>query len=322
METIRWGIIGCGDVTEVKSGPALQKAKGSQLVAVMRRNGNLAKDYAQRHNVAKWYDDAQALINDPDVDAVYIATPPASHKEYTVAAAKAKKPVYVEKPMALNYQECQEMIHCCEVLSVPLFVAYYRRALPRFVKIKTLLENKAIGHIRAINMRLYKPASDADKKGSENWRVNPAVAGGGYFVDLASHMIDLLHFFIGPVVSVKGHTSNQAGLYSAEDVVSATLLFKNDIHACGIWSFNTDLDFEQTEIIGSEGQITYSNFMEAPVVLRRKGKEEVFNIDHPEHIQQPLIQRVVDELLGRGISPTRGTTAARTNWVMDQILAK
>jgi len=322
MNKIRWGIIGCGDVTEVKSGPALQKADGSELVAVMRRNGELAKDYAKRHNVPKWYDDANKLINDPEVDAVYIATPPSSHKEYTLDVAKAKKPVYVEKPMGLTYDECQAMIHACEVLNVPLFVAYYRRALPRFCKVKSLLENKAIGEIRTVNVRLYKPASESDISGAENWRVNPQVGGGGYFFDLACHMIDLLHFYIGPIISTRGFKSNQAKLYSAEDIVSASFLFENDILGTGLWCFNSKIDFEQTEIIGSEGEITYSNFADAPVILKKNGKEEVFNIDHPQHIQQPLIQRIVDELLGKGISPSRGSTAAKTYWVMDQIFAQ
>ncbi len=93
MRTIRWGIIGCGDVTEVKSGPALQKANHSQLVAVMRRTGALARDYAQRHGVPRWYDQADELIHDPEVDAIYIATPPASHKDYTLLTAHAGKPI-------------------------------------------------------------------------------------------------------------------------------------------------------------------------------------------------------------------------------------
>lgn len=321
MKKVRWGIIGCGDVTEVKSGPALQKAEGSELVAVMRRNSQLAKDYAKRHNVPKWYDDAHALINDPDVNAVYIATPPSSHKEYTLAVAKVKKPVYVEKPMGLNYKECQEMMHACEVLNVPLFVAYYRRALPRFLKVKSLLETKAIGDIRAVNIRLYKPATSSDIRGSVNWRVNPAIAGGGYFVDLACHMIDLLHFYIGPVIAVKGFKGNQVNLYKAEDIVSASFLFENNVHGTGIWCFSAGEDLEQTELIGSKGKITYSNFSEAPIVFTKDGKESVFNIENPQHIQQPLIQRIVDELLGKGISPCRGSNASRTNWVMDQILA-
>ena len=136
MRTIRWGIIGCGDVTEVKSGPGFQKAQHSSLVAVMRRTGELARDYARRHGVPRWYDNAEALIDDPDVDAVYIATPPAYHKEYALLSAQAGKPVYVEKPMALNFEECQMMIEVCRAAGVPLFVAYYRRALSRFLKVR------------------------------------------------------------------------------------------------------------------------------------------------------------------------------------------
>ena len=103
---IAWGIIGVGDVCEIKSGPAFNSIEGSKLVAVMRRNAALAQDYAQRHSVPKWYDDADALINDPEINAIYIATPPDTHQFYTLKAAKAHKIVYVEKPMARNYKEC------------------------------------------------------------------------------------------------------------------------------------------------------------------------------------------------------------------------
>ena len=130
---IRWGIIGCGNVTEVKSGPGFQKAAGSALVAVMRRDAALARDYAARHGVPKWYDNAHALVNEPDVDAVYVATPPSSHREYALLAARAGKTVYVEKPMALNHAECLEMIAACRAAGTPLFVAYYRRAQQRFL---------------------------------------------------------------------------------------------------------------------------------------------------------------------------------------------
>ena len=134
MRTVRLGIIGCGNVTEVKSGPGFQKAKDSSLVAVMRRTGELAQDYAGRHDVPRWYADAEALIGDPEVDAIYIATPPSSHKEYVILAARAGKPIYVEKPMARTHAECQAMIAICREAGVPLYVAYYRRALPRFLK--------------------------------------------------------------------------------------------------------------------------------------------------------------------------------------------
>ena len=197
MKTIRWGIIGCGDVTELKSGPGFQKARGSELVAVMRRNRTLAEDYARRHRVPKWYDNAESLIKDKDVDAVYVATPPSSHKEYVLAVARAGKPVYVEKPMALHYAECQEMIQACEDAKVPLFTAFYRRALPRFLKLKSLLDDGQIGTVRGVNLRLYQKPSEADQNGIEQWRVDPNIAGGGYFVDLGSHMIDLLQVHAG-----------------------------------------------------------------------------------------------------------------------------
>jgi predicted dehydrogenase len=142
---INWGIIGCGDVTEVKSGPAFNKVEGSRLVAVMRRNASLAEDYARRHKVPKFYSDASELIHDREVDAVYVATPPDTHAVYGIAAIEAGKPVYIEKPMALNYEECLRINEAAEKHKVPVFVAYYRRTLPGFLKVKGLIDNGAIG---------------------------------------------------------------------------------------------------------------------------------------------------------------------------------
>lgn len=322
METIRWGIIGCGNVTEVKSGPGFQKARGSELVAVMRRNGKLAEDYARRHRVPKWYDNAESLIYDKDVDAVYIATPPSSHKEYALAVARAGKPVYVEKPMGLNYAECQEMIQACEVAKVPLFTAFYRRALPRFLKLKSLLDEDQIGTVRGVNLRLYQKPSAEDQKGTKQWRIDPSVAGGGYFVDLGSHMIDLLQYLLGPIGSAVGFSSNQGKLYEAEDVVSTTFTFESGAHGVGFWSFSANEDLDSTEIIGSQGKITYSTFGELPIILEREGAVQRFDIPHPQHVQQPLIQNIVDELLGLGKSPSTGRTGAMTSWVMDRVLGR
>src|SRR2546426_1602181 len=203
MKTIRWGISGCGDVTEVKSGPGFQKSNHSALVAVMRRQGELARDYAERHGVARWYDNAAALINDSEVDAVYIATPPSSHKEYTLMSAAAGKPVYVEKPMARNFEECRAMIGACGSASVPLFVAYYRRALTRFLKIKELVDARAIGDARFVNVTFYQPIASEDLDSqSLPWRLIRELAGGGRFVDLASPMLDFLDYVVGPVIAV------------------------------------------------------------------------------------------------------------------------
>ena len=322
FEKVRWGIIGCGDVTEVKSGPAFQKVNNSELVAVMRRTGELAKDYAKRHQIAKWYDDADALINDPDVDAVYIATPPGSHKEYTIKVAKAGKPVYVEKPMALNFAECQEMITACKDAGVPLYVAYYRRAQPRFLKIKELLENKAIGDVRFVSTIQYQKASE-DVMDPQNlpWRVQPELAGAGLFYDLASHTLDMLDFLLGPIKSVQGIASNQAGYYRAEDIVTGTYLFESGVHGIGNWCFSAFENVDVNEIVGSKGKITFSIFGNEPIVLTTASGKEQWSFAPPQHVHQPLVETVMAELTGdSGRCPSDGVTGARTNWVMGEMV--
>ena len=321
MKTIRWGIVGCGNVTEVKSGPGFQKARDSSLVAVMRRDGALARDYAQRHNVPKWYDDAESLICDPEVDAVYIATPPAFHKEYTLACARAGKPVYVEKPMALNWQECQDMITACRSAETHLFVAYYRRALPRFLKVKELIETGAIGQVRFVTVALYqKPAPQALDPKNLAWRVVPQIAGGGLFVDMACHTLDFLDYALGPIRSAQGVASNQAGYYSAEDIVSGAFVFESGVHGVGTWCFTAFENWDMSEIVGSQGKVAFSSFGTEPITLTTAAGVTQFPIENPPHVQQPLIQTVVDELNGSGRCPSHGESAARTTWVMDQFL--
>lgn len=322
MSTIRWGIIGCGDVTEVKSGPAFQKAHGSALVAVMRRNGELAADYARRHAVARWTDDAQSLIDDPEVDAVYVATPPSSHKQYTLMAAAAGKPVYVEKPMAMNHGECLEMVDACRAAGVPLFVAYYRRALPRFVKVKELLDTGAIGDVRFVSITLAQPVQPAELDCEHlPWRVLPEIAGAGKYLDLASHTLDLLDWLLGPIRDAHGQAGNQAGLYPAEDIVTGSFVFESGVQGAGIWSFAAFEEQDCVEIAGSRGTITFSTFgVDDPVRHLTKDGENHFHIAHPPHVQQPLIQSVVDELLGIGVCPSTGESAARTSRVMDKML--
>ncbi|OCA83168.1 oxidoreductase [Bacillus sp. FJAT-27225] len=318
---VRWGIIGCGNVTEVKSGPAFQKSMNSELVAVMRRNGELAKDYARRHNVPKWYDNAELLINDPEVDAVYIATPPGSHKEYTLKAAQAGKPIYVEKPMALNFAECEEMITACKAAGVPLYVAYYRRAQPRFLKIKELLDMNAIGDVRFVSTTQHQMASE-DVKDPANlpWRVQPELSGGGLFYDLGSHTLDLLDFLLGPIKEVKGFASNQAGCYQAEDIVTGTYRFESGAHGIGSWCFSAFENKGVNEIIGSKGKITFSTFGNDPVVLETAAGSEQWSFEPPRHVHQPLVETVVAELTGSsGVCPSTGETGSRASWVMDEL---
>jgi predicted dehydrogenase len=319
---IKWGIIGCGDVTEVKSGPAFNKVKDSRLVAVMRRNSSLAEDYARRHNVPKFYSSANDLINDPDINAVYIATPPGSHAEYAIAAITAGKPVYIEKPMAATYAECMKINSAAEKNNVPVFVAYYRRTLPGFLKVKNMIEEGSIGAVRFIQIQLCKAPSGDEISGKLSWRVDPAIAGGGHFFDLASHQLDYLDFLFGPVMGTKSTVLNQAGLYNAEDFVTSEFSFSENIVGTGTWCFNASpsSDRDIIEIIGDKGSIRFSTFnFELIVLTNNKGTREFIN-ERPEHVQLNLIEKVVQELVGKGTAPSNGISGARTSRVMEEIV--
>ncbi len=324
MSDIRWGVIGCGAVCEKKSAPALAHVPGSALVAVMRRDAARAADYARRHNVPRWYDDAARLIADPEVDAVYIATPPDTHLEYTRAAAAAGKPVYVEKPMARNHAECLAMIDACERAGVPLFVAYYRRALPTFLKVRDLLADGGIGTPRFVSIYLTNPVRDDEKDPSNlPWRVLPHLSGGGHFHDLASHQLDLLDFLLGPILDPVGVAANQAGLYPADDVVAAAWRHATGVLGSGIWCF-TVAESERAdaiEIVGDRGRIAFAAFSPEPVRLFTPSGEQSFDIPYPDHVQQPLIKTVVAALRGEGDCPSTGVSAARASAVLDAIIA-
>jgi predicted dehydrogenase len=315
VETVRWGIIGVGNVTERKSGPGFQQAERSELVAVMRRNGDLAADYARRNNVARWYDDADELIDDPGVDAVYIATPPDSHREYAVRVARAGKPVYVEKPMARTAGECEDMIAACEEAGVALFVAYYRRAMPRFTTVKEILDGGRIGELRSVSIRNERPAQP-----EEGWRVDPAISGGGHFVDLASHTLDLLDWLLGPVTHSAGVATNRGGRYPAEDLVAGVFGFESGVEGVGVWNYDSFQHQDQVEIIGTAGSLRFSCFAEEPLRLRTAHGVERIEAPYPETVQLPLIQTVVDALTGKGESPSDGHSALRTASVIDGLL--
>ncbi len=321
---VRWGIIGVGDVTEVKSGPAFYKSANSELVAVMRRTGAKAKDFAERHNVPRWYDDADALINDDEVDVVYIATPQDSHKDYTLKVAAAGKPIYCEKPMGLTYAECEAMLAACEAADVPLWIAYYRRAMPRFLKIKELIDTGAIGDVLAVSARLYKRAIVPPGTSHEDlpWYFRPEVSGGGQFMDMGCHQIDLINYYCGPIAEVRAHAHNRTNIYPSVDTISASFVCESGVTGSALWAHTTGLELDQMEFVGTKGMVRFAIFDPSPFTLINEDGEETFDIGYDEHVHQPLVETIIAELNGEGICPSTGNTAAHTNWVLDQILAE
>jgi predicted dehydrogenase len=323
LDKIKWGIIGCGDVTEKKNGPPLYKLENSSLVAVMRRNGKLAEDYAKRHQVSRWYDDAEQLINDAEVNAVYVATPPNMHAEYAIKAMRAGKPVYIEKPMAKTYAECKRMIQVSEETGVPIFVAYYRRALPLFLKVKELLYNDILGKTLAVNIRFFESSKEQNlSKKQLPWRIKPEIAGAGLFYDMGSHELDFLDFIFGSITKVSGQAQNRAGYYPAEDTVTASFEFESGVLGTGSWSFVVDPSSEEDtiEILGTKGKLWFSCFNPIKLNLQTEQGELFYDFDQPEHVGGNHIQLVIDELRGVGKCPSTGKSAARTSWVMEEVV--
>ncbi len=322
QKPIRWGFIGCGNVTEIKSGPAYQKTEGFKVIAVMRRDLIKAQDYALRHDIPKFYNDAQQLINDKEVDAVYIATPPDSHKDYALRVAKVGKTCCIEKPMAANHADCLKILAAFDHKSLPLFVAYYRRSLPRFNQVRQWLDAGLIGTIRHVEWHLVRPPSTTDISKAYRWRTDPDIAYGGYFDDLAAHGMDLIIYLIGNIKSASGHATNQQGFYQAKDAITGSWQHDNGVTGCGYWNFGCFSDEDKACIYGNEGKIEFSMFKNEPLLLlNRSGRNEVF-IENPENIQLYHVQNMRDHLSGVAQHPSTGLTASHTSWVMDRILNK
>jgi predicted dehydrogenase len=320
METIQWGIIGCGDVTEVKSGPAFNKVPGSKLVAVMRRNAEKAEDYARRHGVPRWYTDAHQLINDPGVNAIYIATPPLQHEEYAIAAMQAGKPVYVEKPMAMDAGGAERMRKLSDETGMKLTVAHYRREQALFRKVKDLVDSKAIGEVRLVLLRLLQPnRTKMIVQTADNWRTNPDISGGGLFHDLAPHQLDLMLFFFGPVKEAHGLAFNQGKYYAPDDIVSGFIRFENEVLFNGTWCFTVagSQAEDKVEIIGSEGSISFSVFEPGKLVLMRENEPKAFTFDKLEHQQQPMIEKVTAYFLDKASNPCPASDGVEVMRLLD-----
>jgi 1,5-anhydro-D-fructose reductase (1,5-anhydro-D-mannitol-forming) len=244
-----------------------------------------------------------------------VATPPDTHASYALAAAAAGKPAYIEKPMARHAPECDRMVEAFDGANLPLFVAYYRRRLPCFLKVADLLRAGAIGRLTGVTYRLAEPHH---RKGGM-WRTDAAIAGAGHFLDVGSHALDLLDFILGPLGEVKGTAANLASDYDVEDNVALTFRAGGASGSMS-WNFASTVSDDTMRLSGTEGEITFSMFTSRPVKLEDASGVRLFDLPYPPHVGLPLIQSVVDDLLGRGECPSTGVSARRTSRVMDGVL--
>lgn len=321
MDKINWGIIGCGDVAEVKSGPAFQKVDNSNLVAVMRRNAKKAKDFAQRHQVEFWYNSVDDLLANNLINAVYIATPPSTHLEVIKKCLNAKMMVYLEKPITINYDEAL-VLNQTLTPNNKVVVAHYRRELPAFKKVRELINNNSIGKILFADIQILQSKSNNIINTTSDWRLKPEISGGGYFYDIAPHQIDLMYHYFGDVKNAKGFvTSSEKN--GVNEIVNGIIEFKNGIHFRGIWNFNASEKNTKDEckIYGEKGVITFSFFGEN-VYLKTEESESEFNFKNPENIQKPMIAKTVNYFLGEGENPCTVKEATKVLEIMDIFTGK
>lgn len=322
---IRWGLIGCGEATERRGFPAFSAHPDCEVVAVMSREIARAKAFAQKHDIARWYNDAQNLVTDPDVDAVYIATPPSTHATYAVMALNAGKVVYVEKPLAISYDECLRINRVAASTKLACFVAYYRRYLPYFKKVDELIKSGTIGRVLTAQIRFAAPPREMDYSSTNRpWRLQPDIAGGGYFYDLAPHQIDILQHLFGPITEAVGYPANRGGLYKTEDTVAATMRFMGGMPASGTWCFVAHESAREDRIlvIGDKGQLSFSVFTYNPIHIQNEDGEQHIKVETPDNVQLPLLSRIVEHLQGGRICECDSVSATPTNWVIDRILGK
>lgn len=325
MDEINWGIIGCGDVAERKSGPAFQQVENSNLVAVMRRNAAKAADFAARHKVPKWYSSSDALLNDPEVNAVYVATPPSTHEAYAIAALEAGKHVYLEKPMAVDSESADRILKKASKSLGRIVIAHYRRELLPFKKVKELLEAGSIGQLLFADIKVVQTHQSGIIAASEaNWRINPEVSGGGLFHDLAPHQLDLMLHYFGAAEEAVGFSLNQTNTSAADDFVSGIIKFRNNVCFRGLWSFAAS-HYEETdkcEIVGTQGKISFSFFGDAEVVLWQQGNKQVFRFPEPAYIQEPMIEKAVGYFLNKNPNPCPVEDGVKVMQLLDAFTEK
>ena len=305
-----WGIIGCGDVVEKKSGPALQNAPRSRVAAIMRRDRAKAEDFARRHGIPRAYDDVDALLADPEINAVYIATPPGSHLEIALKVAAAGYPLYVEKPAARTAKECETMAQAFAKL--PLFVAYYRRAYPRFVKLKQDLAAGRLGTIQSVS---YVFARRPGPPRVGDWRLDAERSGGGKFVDIGSHALDLIDFLLGPLERVRASARGPAG--QVETKVEMHFRVGDRIDGTATWDFEASEAEDLLVVTGSAGSVRAPSAMNGRELVWADGVE---TYDPPDPVQLPLVTKVVDAILDGSECPSTATSSTRTSRAIDAAL--
>lgn len=261
-KTIRWGIIGCGDVVETKNGPAFYLAENSELAGIWNRTKSKAVEWCARHGHGRAYDTLDELLGDPDIDIIYVATTPNCHKEHALAVAHANKNCYLEKPIALSWEDAVEIRDAFRKTGKKCFAAHYRRGMPRYVELKKILDAGTIGKVRGVQVirTQRQTAEELLPEDQKPWRVRPEVSGGSHFYEGDAHMLDLIDFLAGPLVDFKLEVTNETHCYPGEDAVCLSGITENRVMVSGMWCYATYKAIDKFLIYGDKGSVWFSYY--------------------------------------------------------------
>lgn len=315
MDVIRWGIVGCGNVAEYKSGPPLYQTPGSELIAVMRRDAAKAADFAQRHGAKRWYTDAEALIADEDVNAIYIASPRNQHAAHVEMAAKAGRIVLCEKPLGISTAEAQACVDVCRANHVPLAVAYYRRAWPIVQKMRELLNDGAIGQIVSARIHLADYfAGDPDRP----WLTSKAASGGGALANAGSHWIDLVRYLLGEVISVSAQCSSHVSGFETEDTIVVQMEMMSHALVSVSITLQSPINANELEISGTAGRLRATSLADGQLLVDRVGEEtQVLTLARSRYAHAEFIAALIDRLRLDQPSPIPGEEAVAVWRIME-----
>jgi predicted dehydrogenase len=320
MAKLAWGLIGCGDIARRRVAPALRDSPTSDLVAVSRAKTDLAAGFAKEFNARRWFAEWRELLNDEEIDAVYVATPVHLHSIQTIAAAEAGKHVLCEKPMALTASQCEQMISACRANNVKLGVSYYRHFYPVIKRIKHLIDLGEIGSpiVAQINaFEWFNPGAD----GPRSWLLKRPLAGGGPMFDFGCHRIEVLMNLFGEVDEVKATVANLYFPREVEDTAVAVLRFSPGVMATLTVCHAVHEPQDALDIFGSCGSIHVPILNEGKIrIINGKG-ERVESHPAAANIHQPLIDDFVDAVLSDREPQVTGLTGKMVAEVEEKIYA-
>lgn len=321
MRKINWGLIGFGTVVKSNSNGLPFDFDNSEVYAFYQRNTEEGIKNQKKYNIKKFYSNITDLLSDNDIDAIYICTPPGYHLEYAKLCCDFNKPTYIEKPFARNYLECLDIVNYFNKKGVPIWVAHYKRTLPKFLKIKELLENNAIGKIVNINFTSERPYNSS--LSNHKWLYDVELSGGGRFFDIAPHLIDLLIFYFGNFKKIYGLSSNNCNMYKTEDIVSFIFETEGGIIGSANYNFLSDKRLDILNIFGTKGNISFSIEGGGDIKLNTLGKEELISFDEPYIYEKNMVKNIVSELINKKYNTNicHGKDALETYRIIDLILS-